>query len=589
MDVRKERIIRGRGLSPGIGKGRALFYPSAPAAVAAGLPNDTAKDSELELRRLEAALHSARRDLERIRLRVQADVGAEEAEIFATHEVLLSDPVLLERLRERLLRDRVLAEQAVQAEISDAAKKLAALDDPYLRERSADIRDVGRRLLSSLSPRQSNSIAPLPSDSVLIAVELLPSDTVDLDRIHVAAIVTEVGGETSHVAILARAMGIPAVTAIEDATRAILAGEWVLVDGDRGEVTLSPSEERWQAFALRSKLSADRADREASTEAAECRTRDGEKITLCANLGRAEEVHDVRLHNLDGVGLFRTEFLFLDSREPPSFERQLGVYREVHRALGGLPLAIRTLDLGGDKIPLFLAPHAERNPSLGLRGLRFSLRERQLFETQLRAIAHAAASGPTRVIFPMVLGDSDLREATARLRAVRDELAGGHRIEVGAMIETPAAVFLIDQILDEVEFVSLGTNDLTQFVLAADRDAVDLLDGYSALHPSVLRAVARVVEAARDRGRHVSVCGETAGDPATAALLVGLGVRELSMSPRRAARVRHTLLCIECGQAESLASAALACRTSRDVTLLLADFANSALGDSDFDPAPPSR
>lgn len=574
MERRDEQVFRGRGLSRGVGRGRAVLYPAPPPASSGDEVN--ACDVDHELRRLDAALGSARRDLERIRLRVQADVGAEEAAIFAAHEALLGDPALLDRIRERVLRDRVVAEQAVGLEFSDAAKRLAAIDDPYLRERSADVRDVGRRLLSSLSPHQSDSIAPLPAGSVLVAVELLPSDTVDLDRAHVAGIVTEVGGETSHVAILARALGIPAVTRVEGARR-IPRGAWVVVDGDQGEVAVFPSEARLQAFAIRSEAAAEMARADASGAGSPCRTRDGERIFLCANLGRVEEVHEVRRRRLDGVGLFRTEFLFLDSHEPPSFERQVGVYRQVIRALDGLPLTIRTLDLGGDKIPLFLSPHAERNPSLGVRGLRLSLRERQLFETQLRAIAHAAAAGPVRVLFPMVLGDADLRDAIARLREARAGSDGGHDLEVGAMIETPASVFLIDRILEEVDFISLGTNDLTQFVLAADRDAVDLLDGYSVLHPSVLRAIARVIEAARVRGRSVSVCGEAAGDAATALLLVGMGVRELSMSPLRAARVGRAIAQIERREAEALAAEALACRTSHDAAGRIAEFAREIL------------
>jgi phosphoenolpyruvate-protein phosphotransferase (PTS system enzyme I) len=576
---RKEQIFRGRGLSPGIGQGRAVLYP-APAAVPESGPAVAAPDPGFELRRLEFALDSARRDLERVRLRVRADVGAEEAEIFAAHELLLADADFLARIRERLLRECVVAERAVQAEFADAAKRLAAIDDPYLRERHVDVRDVGRRLLSILSSPPSSSIAPLPSGSVLIAVELLPSDTVDLDRAHVAAVVTEAGGETSHVAILARALGIPAVTAVVDATRSIPTGAEVLVDGDQGEVTVFPSGERSHSFSIRSAASFERTRAESASHPTECRTRDGERIGIRANLGRAEEVHDVRRYGLDGVGLFRTEFLFLDSREPPSFERQAGVYRQVLQALDGLPLTIRTLDLGGDKIPLFLAPHAERNPSLGLRGLRFSLREERMFETQLRAIVHAASAGPVRVLFPMVLGDADLKEATARLREAGKGGTRHPEIQVGSMIETPAAVFLIDQILDEVDFVSLGTNDLTQFVLAADRDAIDLLDGYSVLHPSVLRAIAHVVDAARDRGRPVSVCGEAAGDPATAALFLGLGVRELSMSPRRALRVRQAIARLECSAAEALASEALACRTNREAKQRVAAFARDVLGDA---------
>jgi phosphoenolpyruvate-protein kinase (PTS system EI component) len=313
-----------------------------------------------------------------------------------------------------------------------------------------------------------------------------------------------------------------------------------------------------------------------STEATECVTRDGERIILRANLGRTDEAHEVRRYGLDGVGLFRTEFMFLNSHEPPSFEQQVHAYQWVIRALEGLPLAIRTLDFGGDKIPIFLAPHSERNPSLGLRGLRFSLRERRLLETQLRAIAHASAAGAVRVLFPMVLGDADLHEAKDCLRAAMDTVAGLPRIEIGAMIETPAAVFSIDQILDEVDFVSLGTNDLTQFVLAADRDAIDLIDGYSVLHPSVLRAILRVVEAARERARPLSVCGEAAGDPATAALLVGLGIRDLSMSPRRASRVRRALAQIECREAQAVASEALTCRSSHEVAERVATFTSQS-------------
>lgn len=572
MTARADTIIRGRGLSPGIGRGRAVLYPGATAPVPS-LPA-IADNADRELRRLEGALDLARLDLERVRLRVQADVGAEEAEIFAAHQTLLADPSFLDGIRDRLFRDHLMAEGAVQAEVEDVSKRLSAVDDPYFRDRSADVRDVGRRLLSQLTRNESNSVAPLPPGTVLVAVELLPSDTLDLDRSHVAALVTEVGGETSHVAILARALGIPAVTAVEDASRVITPGEWVVVDGDLGEVTLSPSHQRWESFSIRSKSRSDRVGL-TSRNSVPCRTRDGERIELHANIGRVEEAVEVRRHELDGVGLFRTEFMFLDSREPPSFERQVNAYRHVIEALDGRPFVIRTLDLGGDKIPLFLAPHAERNPSLGLRGLRFSLRETELFDTQLRAVAHAAASAPIRVLFPMVLGDADLREAKLRLEAAAE---GGRQLEIGAMIETPAAVFLIDRILDEVDFVSLGTNDLTQFVLAADRDAVELIDGYSVLHLSVLHAIDRVVRAARDRGKRVSVCGEAAGDPWTAALLVGLGVRELSMSPIRAAAVRHAIGRFCLPETESLASDVLACRSAREVSNRLSQFKEEVLG-----------
>ena len=581
MTVRRDQIIRGRGLSPGIGTGRALLYPAEPAIV----PSTPAisDNADRELRRFEGALDLARLDLERVRLRVQADVGAEEAEIFAAHEVLLSDPSFLKGIRDRLFRDHLMAERAVQAEVEDVSKRLSAIGDPLFRDRSADVRDVGRRLLSQLTRPESDSIAPLPPGTVLVATELLPSDTLDLDRSHVAGLVTEVGGETSHVAILARALGIPAVTGVEDAVRIIPQGEWVLVDGDLGEVTIAPSEQRSKSFAIRSKDWADRLASDPSRVSQPCRTRDGERIELHANIGRVEEAVEVRRCALDGVGLFRTEFLFLDSPEAPSFERQVYAYRRVIEALDGLPLVIRTLDLGGDKIPLFLAPHAERNPSLGLRGLRLCLREPDLFDTQLRAVAEAAASAAVRVLFPMVLGDADLREAKLRVEAAA---RGGRQIEIGAMIETPAAVFLIDRILDDVDFVSLGTNDLTQFVLAADRDAVELIDGYSVLHPSVLHAIDRVVRAARDRGKRVSVCGEAAGDPRMAALLVGLGVRELSMSPLRAEAVRKTIGQFALCEAVSLGSDVLACRSAQEIADRMSEFEKEVLGGREDQPNP---
>jgi phosphoenolpyruvate-protein phosphotransferase (PTS system enzyme I) len=568
------QILRGRSLSPGYGAGRAVLYPVTHAA---RLPRFGLERGEIEaeVRRLQAAFDCGRRDLERVRRHVEVNVGLLEAEIFAAHQAMLDDKLFQERIDQRVRRERVSAEQAVEAEVSETERQLAQLGDSLLRERAMDIRDVGRRLLSNLSPRERDAIAPLAPGSVVVAVELLPSETIDLDRAHVTAIVTEVGGTTSHVAILARALGIPAVTAVEAATRRIPVGAELLVDGETGELTLWPSESARRGFEVRARVRSrtiEAAEAAEARAAAGCQTRDGERIALRANLARTSEAHQVRLARLEGVGLFRTEFLFIDAHEPPSSDLQLDIYREVAAALGGLPLTIRTLDLGADKMPVFLVPHAERNPGIGLRGLRFSLKERSLFDAQLRAIARTAADADVRVLFPMVLGVADLRAARQRLEAAREETPGIPRVTVGAMIETPAAVFGIEQILEEADFVSIGTNDLTQFILAADRDAVDLLEDYSPLHPSVLRAIHQVVRAARSRGCPVSVCGEAAGDPAMAALLVGLGVRELSLSPSRATGVRQFIRRVACRDAEELAAAALAASDVAETKALLSGF-----------------
>jgi phosphoenolpyruvate-protein phosphotransferase (PTS system enzyme I) len=495
----------------------------------------------------------------------------------SAHQALLEDPEFLDRVETRVRRSGSSAERAVRVEVAELGRKLGSASDRYLRERAVDVRDVGRRLLGNLVPHALGAVNPLPPGSVVVAAELLPSETVDLDRAHVSAIVTELAGETGHVAILARGLGIPAVTGIEGATRCIPPGAWVLVDGERGEVTVAPSKERASGFAVRQRAW-NRSSAAAETEeATECITRDGEPIGLLANIGRLEETPEVRRHHLKGVGLFRTEFLFLESPEPPSVERHALVYEQTARDLAGLPVTVRTLDLGGDKVPRFLAGHSERNPSLGLRGLQFSLRERELLAAQLEALADAGRVGEFRVMFPMVIGSADLREAKRRLHEAESRVQGARRLQVGAMVETPAAVFAIDEILAEVDFVSLGTNDLTQFVLAADRDALEWLDAYSVLHPSVLRAVARVVQAARGRGVPISVCGEAAGEPSSAALLVGLGVRELSMSPMRAARVRYALRRVECRACEDLATAALAADSVEEVRALVGDLLDSVV------------
>lgn len=550
---RAVRIVRGIPLSPGYGVGRAVHATGGRPEI----PRLRIHQGEVEpeLRRFATAMDDAREAVDRARLRVRADLGAEEAEIFSAHRAMLDDPTFSAHVEERVRRDLINAERAVEDEVVDLADRLAGAPDAYLRERAIDVKDIGRRVLASLRPHPPESIVPLSDPSVIVATELLPAETVDLDRTHVNAIVTEFGGETSHVAILARALGIPAVSGIRDALECIDEGTLVLVDGQNGEIVLDPPGDIIKEFEAR-KSAYDQKTRLAFAKSSrECRTRDGTRISLQANIGRVEEAPAVAEHHLDQVGLFRTEFLFLDSREPPAFERQVGIYRHVLRELGGRPLTVRTLDLGGDKVPTFLPPYLQRNPTLGVRGLRFSLAEHRLFDTQLRALACAAQDGPLRVLFPMVMDGEDVAAAVDRLRFY-EKAAGAPRIPEGAMVETPAAVFSIDEVAQQVDFLTLGTNDLAQFILAADRDAVDVVGGSSFEHPSVLRAVAHVVAAARNNGRPLSVCGEAAGDPRSARILIGLGLRELSMSPVRAPSVRQALSHTSVDEAATLARAA---------------------------------
>jgi phosphoenolpyruvate-protein phosphotransferase len=402
-----------------------------------------------------------------------------------------------------------------------------------------------------------------------VARELLPSETIDLDREHVVGIVTEEGGENSHAAILARGLGIPAVTAVPDAVSRIAPGTRLLIDGAAGRVTISPTVAATADMSVLKRNYDETSTAAEDAESLDCVTKDGLRVSLLANLNRIGEARLVEAHQLAGVGLFRTEFLYMDSPSAPDYSRHLQVYQRLLRQLGGRRLVIRTLDLGGDKIPLFLARHREENPNLGLRGLRFSLARGDLFTPQLRALLAASQEGDLGVLFPMVLGESDLAEAVQRVQQLGDEMSLPRLPRLGAMIETPSALFSLNEILRQVDFVSIGTNDLTQFMLAADRDAADLMDDYSFVHPSVLRAIRKVVEACDEAGCDVSVCGEAAGDTSTACLLVGLGIRQLSMSPVRAARVRLAIRQTDSHELVDLAEQSLRADSSVRVKELL--------------------
>jgi len=564
-------VLKGRAISPGFADGVAVVHGAAPAEVPSYRVHESELDAELE--RFQVALREAAYEIERLQEWVAAELGEDQAEIFDAHLAFLRDPQFSERVWRQVVECRVNVEQAVDSAVREVAGALAAADNEYLREREADVRDLGRRVLRQLARHQGRRWSGLPAHSVLVVHELLPSDLLDLDRSRLAAVVTEQGGEAGHAAILARSLGIPGVTGVTGATRHIAGGARVLVDGQRGEIAVEPEPRHVQGFLERKRRYEQAVTLALAEEKRECVTPDQVSVHLYANIGRPDEAAEVIPHHLDGVGLFRTEYLFLEAARPPERERQQAAYREAVEHLAGRPLVIRTVDLGGDKRPAFLARHFEANPNLGMRGLRFCLAVApELFRTQLDALLETANKHDIRILLPMVLGGADLQQALAIVRETA--AARGMRAlpPVGALVETPAAVFAIDDILEHADFVSLGTNDLTQFILAADRNALEVIEDYTILHPGVLRAVKQVVDAARRRAKTVSVCGEAAGDPGVAALLVGLGVRHLSMSPVLSPRVRYTLLNVECRALERLASQALTCQSPDEVRELVASF-----------------
>ncbi len=563
------KVWAGKPISPGYAEGRAVIFQSG-LGVSRTQRRIQPDDVESEIDRFRRAATAARAELAALERRVARELGGSHGAIFATHGALLADRSFTGRIEAFITKDLIGAEWALDRAVADAASQLAGLDDEYLRQRADDVRDLGRRVMGHLVDGVAPSLPHLPPDTVLVADELLPSQTIDLDRAHVRALALERCGRTSHAAILAKALGIPAVADLDGITAAVRPGTRLLVDGQKATVTASPTTSSARTFAGERKTYEAALSSALVEEREACVTRDGVRITLLANIGRVNEAAGVREHHLEGVGLFRTEILFLNCASPPAFDVHLDAYRQVAETLDGLPLVVRTLDLGGDKHPAFLPAHPQRNPLLGLRGLRYALRERTMLRTQLAALIDVARDHPVRVLFPMVLGGDDLGRAIEVLREAATDRGADTLPPVGAMIETPSALFALDEILPQVSFISLGTNDLTQFMLAADRDAADLVDDYSLLHPSVLRAVSLVASRAGSVGCPVSVCGEAAGDPQLAPVLAGLGIRELSMSPARAAAVRHVLRELSLADARETARTLLACPSLQAVRQRLA-------------------
>lgn len=565
--------LQGRGLSPGLAEGVALIYLPPESEWTSAHQAIAQDDVEAEINRLERALAAAIRELDSTRKQFATDMAAAESALLDVQLVMLNDVGFWDKCKRRVREDLIKAEQAIAEEVREMATMLEELKQDSMRERSADIHDVGRRVLRSI--RTSGEVSPnplvsLPPNTILVAKDLLPSDVMQLGRANLAALVMECGGPASHVAILARSRNIPAVSDIKDASLLMATGDRLLVDGEAGTVTVAPNKVQAASFAVRRGQYIASESAAAQRPAQKSATKDGVHIELYANICRTDEAHLVLEYRLEGVGLYRSEFLFLGVERPPDLDTQFAAYSAVTRILDPCPVVIRTVDLGGDKISRF--PRSENDLALrtGKRGLAFSLAEKKMFRTQLQAILRAAQGGDVRIMFPMVIGVADLMEARYLVDEVIETEQLAKRPSIGAMIETPAAVLHIQEIVKMVDFVSIGTNDLAHFILATDRQSQESPGVLSSLHPGVLRATDQVVRVALKQGVGLSVCGEAAGNPEAVCLLVGMGVRALSMDPFRAARVRHVLHQLTLEQMEIAFRDALGVTTPEDVQQIVA-------------------
>ena len=583
--MKRSLSLSGIAVSPGIAVGRAVVcIGRSDSTPRRDLDGD---EVPVELERLHNAVESAAREIGEMAGQVEARLGREYASIFQAHALFLRDPSFLGPIERKVRLEKVNAEWAVEV-VSDAlAARLRDLPDQDLALRASDLDDIASILKRSLGEGGAavDRLATLTGDAlVVVADELTPSDAVRIPRDKVVAFVTERGGKTSHAAILARSFGLPAVVAVPKLLASIGDGDRVIVDGREGVIWREPSDDVLALFRERQGRDATReiSLKERSLTGL-ARTRDGEEVAIRANIELAREIPDVFEYGADGVGLFRSEFLYLSSAgvEFPDEATQAAVYRQVVSQLSPRPVVIRTYDLGGKKGARHLSG-AEENPVLGLRGVRLCFSHPEMFRTQLRALLSVASEGNLRILVPMVAGVEEVRRVRVFVEEARRELLERgivvpDSVPIGTMIEVPSAAITADLIAPEVDFLSLGTNDLVQYTLAADRANESVSDIFRPHHPAILRLIARVQEAAAAAGKPLAICGEMAADPALFLLLLGLGIREFSMGPRSVPLLKEVARCASAADASRMARAALSLSTPDDVAALLTREAEALL------------
>ncbi len=565
--------MRGISAAPGIAVGKAFLYTDDEAPE---IPRYAIRERDIapEWERFLTACAKAEGEVRELRDRAAREMGEEHAKIFEAHLLMLGDPELHDRLRAGLSSLKRNIEWVTWDISRELSQKMAAASDPYLRDRAMDIHDVSRRVLNCLLNVKKISLSDLDEDVILVTHNLLPSDALTMNKARVKGIVMDVGGRTSHTAILARAFEIPAVLGLSDATKEVAAGSQVVVDGIAGRVIVDPDAEtveRYKTLMARLRRAASHLLTEKDLPA---ETRDGRRVILKSNIEIPEEVEHALAYGAEGIGLYRSEFLFLTPGRTADEEEQYEAYRRVVAAMAGKPVTIRTLDVGGDKVIPDLQDCEEKNPLLGWRAIRFCLARKELFKTQLRALLRSSVAGDLRIMFPMISGLEELEDALAILEEAKAECAEKGRpiaadIKVGTMIEVPSAAMTADILADRSAFFSIGTNDLIQYSIAADRGNERVAYLAQPFHPAVLRFIKTTIDAAHAAGISAAMCGELAGDPNATAILLGLGLDEFSMSAVSIPLVKRVIRGSLASECRALAESALALKSYRDIDSLV--------------------
>ena len=564
-----ERTFRGIPVSAGVCKGKLLVLDrSRPSIARRTIPEGQVPE---EVARLERALVETRHQILAVQRRVSEAMGAEEGSIFDAHLLVLEDRTLIDEVVRLIQRESVNAEYAFHSVAERYAATLGAIEDDYLRERATDMRDVTARVLNNLLGLKADvDLRHLKEPCIIISHDLTPSNTAQLDKRNVLGFGTDVGSKTSHTAIMARSLRIPAVVGLNDLSAKVQNGEYVLLDGINGVVIVNPSDQTLFEYGAISRKQATLEEKLRDMVGKPAVTLDGHRVFLSANIESPSDAEAVKANGAEGVGLFRTEYLFINRELPPTEEQQYQAYSEAARALKPLPVVIRTLDLGGDKLLAHMPLPREMNPFLGWRAIRFCLQETDIFREQLRAILRASAETNIKLMFPMISGLEELKQANELVEKFKAELREeklpfDEHLEVGAMIETPSAVIVADALAKRLKFFSIGTNDLIQYSLAVDRMNEKIAHLYEPTHPAIVRLIKATVDAAHHEKIWVSVCGEMASEPVLAPLLLGLGVDELSVAPPLVSPVKFLIRRLKMSEAKEVADFALQCETSAEI------------------------
>ena len=569
-------FIKGIDASPGIAIGKVFLYQEDELLIT----KESSKTIEEEKQRLILGQEKTKKQLEAIKERTLLTLGKDKADIFDGHITLLEDEDLLEEINDLLEEGEITAEFALKTQIEEYCKMLSNLEDAYLRERAADLQDIGKRWLYNVAELAIIDLSSLPANTVIVAEDLTPSDTAQVDLENVLAFVTEIGGKTAHSSIMARSLELPAVVGTGNICSLAKNGDVIIVDALLGEVILNPTQKELEHYQAKQEQFLQEKEKLKQLQHKAAISKDGVEVGIWCNIGSPKDVKGVLNNGGQGIGLYRTEFLFMNNDRFPTEEEQFEAYKEVAMALEGKPVTIRTMDIGGDKSLPYMELPKEENPFLGWRAIRVCLDRIEILETQFKALLRASAFGTIKIMLPMIMDITEIRRAKALLEKCKAELkekgiAFDEKIPLGIMVETPAVAFRAKYFAKEVDFFSIGTNDLTQYTLAVDRGNENISHLYDSYNPAVLQAIKASIEGAHEAGIQISMCGEFAGDEKATALLFGMGLDAFSMSAISVPKIKQNILRLEKASATTLVDRVMNCASSEEVMQEIKNFQES--------------